>query len=809
MGGFGALAFAVVAWLGLVLIGSAVGQTDSPAGGQPDGPGGEAGDAASSGGLVYFAGAMPGVGSQVVSGEWAGFRVRLRSLTGEAARNVALRVHIVDVDGDTALYERDVTLTRSLERDAWIYAPVPPGSSPGEALLLTAHEIDPESGQTGALIGSDRVVLNVTHPAETALIGVVGTSAMGLEQYELPHPTATSERIGSSHRRLSVVRGLLPGDLPDRWMGLSAFGTIVWGEAAPDALGPAEARALAEWVRRGGHLVVVLPAVADVWANDAANPLSELMPDAEIARVESADLEAYRNLLTRPEYDAFPLPAGVPMHTVTPADGALPGEASCLIAGPEGCVAAKGAVGSGAVTVVGVPVWSPELRGAGLLRADAFWHRVLGYRFEIPSPRQTSNDQFLNRVGREEFIGEVEYVDRFVPQAIGRLGAAAAGVLLALVVFASYWLLAGPLGFAILKRRGMQRHAWPAFVITTAAFAGLAWAGAQAISPQRASVTFLSVVDHVYDQPVHRTRSWATVLMPSYGDRSIALRGARVSGEPPRNALFAWAGAGEEASLGFPDNRAYVVPAADPDRFSVPARGTVKQFRADWLGPARFPTPAPVLGAEPALSGRNRVVGGLIHSLPAPLENVRVYLSLGQRSERDVRDDLAGQPENERFGVARTEVHAFSLQTEGSAWPPGARLDLSTFEPDDRTRLGTLAGGEGSTDIGSVHRLSFAGAMPQPAFFDQRGALTRARPIYRSRLAPTFDLSHWLAQPCLIVIGTIDAGALPEAERESLFVTPASGDAGDAAPLPVQDGTIVMRWVYPLDDRPVDFAGRR
>ena len=245
MGGFVALVVSAMAWLGLALVAPAVGQPSGELGGQPDGPGGEAGDAGSSGGLVDFAGAMPGVGSAVVSGEWAGFRVRVRSLTGEAARNVALRVHIDDVDGDTALYERDVTLTRSLVRDAWLYAPVPPGVGPGDALLLTAHEIDPDSGQTGALIGSDRVVFNTAHPGETALIGVVGSSAMGLEQYELQHPTATSERVGSSHRRLAVVRGLMPGDLPDRWMGPAPFRGIVWGDAPPATPGPAESRALA------------------------------------------------------------------------------------------------------------------------------------------------------------------------------------------------------------------------------------------------------------------------------------------------------------------------------------------------------------------------------------------------------------------------------------------------------------------------------------------------------------------------------------------------------------------------------------
>ncbi|MEM1424888.1 MAG: hypothetical protein AAGH64_12915, partial [Planctomycetota bacterium] len=200
-----------------------------------------------------------GVGDAIRPGEWAGVSVVLTDLVGTRARDVVVRLHVPDPDGDTMLAERRITLNPGLRMRTWIYAPLP-WTLP-RFFTITVHDAPdtgPDSTAVGRQIAATRVTPSVIRDRATQFIGVVGPRVYGLDQYELGmEPNAEL----SSLERFDVVTGLSPEDLPDRWEGLLQYETIVWGDADPTRLGLVRPRALEEWVRHGGHLVVMMPSV--------------------------------------------------------------------------------------------------------------------------------------------------------------------------------------------------------------------------------------------------------------------------------------------------------------------------------------------------------------------------------------------------------------------------------------------------------------------------------------------------------------------------------------------------------------------
>lgn len=49
-----------------------------------------------------------------------------------------------------------------------------------------------------------------------------------------------------------------------------------------------------EWVERGGHLVVILPAVGQDWLALSNRELADILPRAEVTRLEAEPLPSLR-----------------------------------------------------------------------------------------------------------------------------------------------------------------------------------------------------------------------------------------------------------------------------------------------------------------------------------------------------------------------------------------------------------------------------------------------------------------------------------------------------------------------------------
>ncbi|WP_420587951.1 DUF4350 domain-containing protein [Marivita sp.] len=764
-----------------------------------------------------------GLGGVAREGDWAGIQVNITD-SAPQQRDIILRMVVRDADGDRAQYDRVVTANPGIEQSFWLYARLPFGASDNPPSVLAFEAI--ESGgatpyRAGRLLGRFDPQLGSgmnVHAASVGITAVVGPHSAGLNQYQYSI-RATVGAIPFGHELSIQAAGLDVLRLPDRWQGLVAADVMVWTESTtrrtePSALTPEKARAIRTWVERGGHLVILLPPAGDPWFG-AAHPLSDILPEIERPqRIAGYDLDRARSLIT--ESANVPLPANAVIHTFTPRDDAVPGGAVPILNTPDGdAVVIQRRYGAGAVTVVGLDLTSGPLRRFNLPDAESFWHRVLGRRGDIRRPEEFTEQEQADANTRTG----IDF-DHDISSAIDSTGRAVQGILFGLVVFITYWLVAGPIGYYALKRRGLHQHAWVAFVACTAAFTALAWAGATALRPKRVAVTHLTIVDAVHGQPEARARTWASVMLPDYGQSTVALserpEDANAMRDRSTNLLAPWEPPGNAVgwNKGFPDNTGYNVDARQPDSLTVPTRATVKQFRADvtgrsdWSFPALQRTPGDL--DEPEITINGAILDGtLVHDMPGPLTGIRVIISQGQVPVRMPGSPLGTQ------AVARTLVLRPSLPN--NAWPAGQPLDLGAITTpkaiQDSARFdyfrGAIRDGLNPVALNPAAGKPLADRILSARFISQF-----APPNYRvsndtvgNRAARRFsthgwDLGRWLTTPCVIVVGFVEiepADASPAGSPFPFFV--------NNRPAPAS-GLTMVTWIYPLPAAPPNWPGR-
>lgn len=765
-----------------------------------------------------------GVGGTIRPGDWTGVRIRIND-SAPKAREVALRLSPrVDPDGDEPIFQRDVTTNPGQWQGAWLYWRVPHWFDSTDVIVISAYEAL-ESGSTdrtgaiavstapvGRLLGQVRVTPKGFAPADVGLLGMVGNRPMSLTRYAVRNQ---GERWRVLGHELQEYVAMTPAELPDRWMGYAPFESIVWGVGEPGEVRGERAVALKDWINRGGHLIIVLPPVGENWTNPSASELHELLPRVTVRRREGIDLERYRPLLV--DSRKTRLPKETVVHEFTPMPDAARGEAIRVFDGPDSeCVVARRLVGLGMVTVVGLDLAHRTLLEQELPLSDVFWNRVLGQRGELPSPQEAEAiraQNFLSRSG-VNFATDI-------PGEIAKTRTAAAGVLLGFVVFVAYWLIAGPLGYAILKRRSQVQHSWLAYALAALAFTGIAWGGATMIRPRKVEAQHLSFIDHVFGQPLQRARTWVSILIPWYGQATVQVTTPTPDGSGPGKAegidlAAAWESI-QDAKVGvgaFPDSRPYVVDARNPNAVRVPTRSTVKQWQVDWIGGPRWKMPVPVDDAGDASPSaairfnadrtiKALLTGKLKHELPGPLNDAVIIVV--QRQASLVRSSADGPEPRPLTTNMICDARAYKL---ANPWQSGQVLDMSVVTAS--TDPSTLASRLMERLLGSQSTSTIQGAtrsnpgqvvdhLTALSLFSQLDPPKRQRsdtssfPAANRAGAQGLDLGKWFTQPCVIVIGAIGTTNEPAETPTPIFV--------DGQRVPTQGRTLV-RWIYPMPDDP-------
>jgi hypothetical protein len=796
-----------------------------------------------------------GVGGIHRPGDDVGIRVTVRAAEGGfgAATNVLLQWEMPNADGDIAEVRRVIALTQGGSTTTWLYGTLPPDLSPEQTWTIRAFLYDDEAGGArGAEIGT--TIIQAPSGGRLSpgmsVIGRVGTgNNMGLDGYRIP--TMTGNRGGeviTAHED-TIVRPLTVAQLPDAWPGLMPFDVLVWSVADPGLLTARQEAAIRDWIAGGGHLVVVLSETGNPWriGDPGAGPLSDLLPPREPERREDVPLARLIPTLTKSrELARPPINDGFEIRVFDDLlDDTVdldPGWEPLVTTEAGEVIAIRRAVGHGHLSIVGLPLGDdPRFTGVrlghGLVtngwlpQADAFWNRVLGRRAATPT------------VGELEAMPSAEVArgapDRrlidggVIANTITMSEEAGAGLLLALVLFIGYWLLAGPIGFAVLKARGQVRHAWVAFVVSAAVFTGLAWVGVTALRKRDLDVRHFTVLDWVADDgsglpgppQMARATSWMSLYLPSYGSAEVGLGDGVPAGG--RSRLGSWVPSGPARPQAFPNADRYAVDGTGRGAapMDLPARATVTQLRADWRGalegdwsgvlredpddPVRV-----VIGAD----GEEELAGSLINRLPASLRDVLVIWVGSDRLTR-VRYGL-DEDGDETVMLPLTDpdrmVNEVRMWSYNPVFDPGMRIPLQPDRATGNAGLGGAARASTSRFSAAVDewmksfesdgsafgvgrdvisgRESPRRLMNMASVFEQLPAPVwradsngrRADTVRLTRLLGRhLDLSPWFARPCVIVIGYVEGVSTP------LPLTVEGRPLGGS-------GTVMMRWIMPL-----------
>lgn len=806
-------------WLATLVAVAVIGVGASPVRGQGRG---EVGGAETGAGEIDITAGSFGVGGICRSGEWIGLQV-ITSDRAPAPRQVLIQVRVPDIDGDTAVYQRSVASNPGVRQGAWIYFRLPMSFGSGDAVRVMVNEAeDSASGfRAGRLLGQGVVqARNVLKPYE-GLIGIIGGKSVGLDQYTVRPQGQFHSYTPGGHEATEVSPSIPPENLCDRWMGLMQFDALVWSGDLPTKLDTDRAAALKEWVRRGGHLIIVLPPVGQTWVGDESyNPLADILPRVRTNRLEGVNLEDYRALLAADGSTPRPLPRSAVVHEFTPIPGAGPTEAMAIFGNPPGKGNPRGSVvvrrleGTGAVTLVGIDLSNSGLQLHGRPQADLFWHRILGRRGQLYSVQEVNDPKFgdVDRGNRDQAI-----YDRVIAKMINLDASASKGVLLGFVVFITYWLVAAPVSYGVLRRWGLTRHSWVAYTAAAGLFTAIAWGGVSLIKPTRVSGSHVTLLDYDHSSEKSRTRTWATLLIPWYGTATVSV------GEPGegrgefQNLVAPWdSSASGDETASFPDARPYVVEARSPDSLTFPTRATVKQLQFDWAGGASVGGGGmirPVASeADPSAPGKITLMppregqltpvldGFLVHGLKLPLRNVSIWIVRGQKPLS------ANSPRNM---VCQSEVWQLD-----KAWEPGVALDLATITRP-KQNLSEVTSGERFVD--GLVISSFGGAAMDAISPSDRAKALRALGFISQFPPPDsprvgnqsasaerqtshgWDLGRWFTQPCVIVVaqlGDASAGGEKAPCPTPIFV--------DGIPAPLE-GITVIRWMYPLAADPPSY----
>ena len=730
-----------------------------------------------------------GIGGRVRPGDWTPIRLTLTH-AAPTEREVVCRWVLEDADGDTVLAERLVTLAGSDgggEQNVWLYGVPPFGRSFDEPWRLQV--VDAETGEELAGV---RVAPLGWYEAGEMVVGVMSSTAVGLEAY--------GDRA-TSHEAVREVEGLNLAELPDRWMGLDSLSVLVWADNGGDPGGgdvsPAVLAAVREWVRRGGHLVLLMPSAGEPWTG---SPLAEMLPvGAGGVRGVRGEPPVYLGVPgRREEIDAvaFDVDAGR--------------GASVLARDREGRASVvAGRYGFGRVTLVGVDVSSAAVRGLRLTQPrQGLWNLVLGVGTPIFSQTYIDQERAAGEMDQPPLRRLVVLGDSLLAGP-DRRSSSATSVLLAVMVLVVYWLVAGPGVFMLLKARGLAHRTWPVFVVVVAVFAGLTWGGAWLMRPGGAYVTHVTVLDIDGNDGEVRADAWVNAFVPRFGlarygvGTADAGEGEGAIGEAERRDTLWAAGLPTDAvdAGGFLDPQTYRWNVADPGELQVPVRATTKRMRVRFRGSSDELRSAQGDAFGTVAAGVRVGSGGfpggtLRHSLPGALENVIVVYAAGDGT-------VWVQPPAVNPGLTRWEPGVdvvldprFLPLVTPPGPPPRGEPPYAERKLTDEGFLGQLtaagAGASGVTGTDSVAEvakvvtlLSFYNLLPPPDF-RTTGLMPANNSInYARGVARSWDLSHLTDARRIIVIGQLRDSPLP-------VPFTADGERLDS------DGLTVVRWVLDL-----------
>jgi hypothetical protein len=357
-----------------------------------------------------------------------------------------------------------------------------------------------------------------------------GLSFLTKKELLLTHHNVTHQNWGGMTSVADTNAEVLYDDpvlVPDMAQGYDAIDAVVFGALSPDALTESQQRALKDWIRRGGLLIVT--GGADTAHLNAA-PLAELLP----IRPSGAEASDCAQLVHR--YRAA-IPAQGPILVTT---GTLKPSARVLLPGDREAGLPNGrggsplvsacSYGSGTVVFVAFDAFAPEFRGWSA--APQLWRDLL--RCSPPS---------LDPIATLR-LGELAAVPENENSLVDGLAGARASrtpswEVLALFL-AAYIILLVPVSYFILKRLDRRDWAWITAPIVIVAFTAGSYVAARSVKGGLLNVNRAVVVEGSAGSDGYSGYGMFTVYAPSRARLDVNPFSADVGGGSDATPAEIW-----------------------------------------------------------------------------------------------------------------------------------------------------------------------------------------------------------------------------------------------------------------------------
>lgn len=776
---------------------------------------------------------------------------------GREGVDAELVVEVPNVDGDIAEYSiRSVLSTGATSM--WVYPSIASGVS-GKPLTLASYER--HDGRRGRLL--ERVQVSVEQPTRGAFqvdpsVDIVGVVAGGPSGMAVWNPGQQSPCLGG-FVAVGEFRDIT--QLPDRVEGWSGFKAVVWSGAPLRSMLAAQDKALREWVEGGGRLILQVSAAADGLSLDGTQPdwIANALKGLAWTRVEDVKASTLAPVIASQRLElrkdgtqpvtifsecavpwvklvAMPVPRawnGVP----EPRTGTL--DAACLVV--------ERPLGAGTLVISGLDADALHRRryvDTDLPEADIWWNRIMGRRGDTP-PRDglrawaANQPSAIENNPRRIVIGGSEFFSAF----IGMRSTASNLTSISILLFAAYWLLAGPVSFYVLRQRKLERWSWLAFVIIACAFGAVAWLAGAVLRQADARVQHLTVLDAVVmpgalpgTRPSVRAQTWASAFLPSYGTAEVSLP----SGQ---GLLRPFSPVGDDGE--FPDATRYTVHASRSGALTLPARATATMVTGSWSGdlPSGWRDLPAVTGAPLQQTANftrsadaapaSYLTGKLQHALPGALTDVLVLHVTPFRPAPPRVNESATAATKATPVTPSDAMPSMVLAAKlPYPWMPGATIELANvlypetegrrdrslpvIDPADPGALGLntfvdagliapmrqafaplSTSGALSDKVARDHltMMCLYGMLPDPRWWAAAAAARgpTENEVRVQRVAGhALDLGPWCSRPCVIVMGFLTIAH--DAASVDGGPVPLSID-GDSVPM---SGTTLVRVIFPL-----------
>jgi hypothetical protein len=615
-------------------------------------------------------------------------------VTSETDQPQTLQVKIIqnDLDRDRVVFTQPIDIGGSDERRGhsieryWAYfrpqptdRGLPDLDRSALAKALVVNLVDPKDKLINAL-----KITSTVQAIDTPLSGTSRAARLVLcvsDSGDAPVYEEYDKALG----RLTDVEMVTvsPEELPDDVIGYEAVDAIVWMDADANKLTQGTRgsvlRAVQQYVRQGGHLLVCQPAepahvapfadLLPILSADASGRFSVPMEDRGdldvLARITHVSGALSNTVIAGGSYKvarAVPRPdALIEEWTDWPNDGKGPQHTPYL---------ARVGYGSGVVSWVAQDLGSIAVRRGVLAGWVAIWNRMLDWKDQYVVP---TNDTSVETLQQRWDAGRAADASGATLTGMDLTSKTAGYLLVAVIFFLVYWVVAGPGAFLYLVGKRRAHLSWFAFGILALAATGLTVVVVWLVRRLPTEIGHLTLERRGPDVP-EEIFSRFGLYIPRDGEQRIELADVLDRSASYVVPLGLNPDVLESTDLGFTVSEQYNVPvrkadSIDPVAIAVPFRSTLKKLEANWVG---SPRDAGITGrprlvpADNGPGGQHYIAGTLTNNTGYDLTNV----FLAFRHPGSSSPDDASRTEDD-WGI------------DVGTWTKGATLDLSILM--DRT----------------------------------------------------------------------------------------------------------------------------